>query len=67
MAKTNFEVCGMASNCADAVLKYESLRPMAVTMDMNLPDADGIECSPGIARTAAERLGVALIETDKEV
>ena len=45
MAKTNFEVCGMASNCADAVLKYESLRPMAVTMDMNLPDADGIECS----------------------
>ena len=45
MAKTNFEVCGMASNCADAVLKYETLRPMAVTMDMNLPDADGIECS----------------------
>ena len=45
MAKTNFEVCGMASNCADAVLKYESLRPMAVTMDMNQPDADGIECS----------------------
>ena len=45
MAKTNFEVCGMASNAADAVLKYETLRPMAVTMDMNLPDADGIECS----------------------
>ena len=45
MAKTNFEVCGMASNAADAVLKYQTLRPMAVTMDMNLPDADGIECS----------------------
>ena len=45
MAKTNFEVCGMASNAADAVLKYQMLRPMAVTMDMNLPDADGIECS----------------------
>ena len=35
----------MASNAADAVLKYQTLRPMAVTMDMNLPDADGIECS----------------------
>lgn len=45
MSKTNFEVCGMASNAADAVLKYQTLRPMAVTMDMNLPDADGIECS----------------------
>lgn len=45
MAKTNFEVCGMASNAADAVLKYQTLRPMAVTMDMNLPDVDGIECS----------------------
>ena len=45
MAKTNFEVCGMASNAADAVLKYQTLQPMAVTMDMNLPDADGIECS----------------------
>lgn len=45
MSKTNFEVCGMASNAADAVLKYQTLHPMAVTMDMNLPDADGIECS----------------------
>ncbi len=45
MSKTNFEVCGMASNAADAVLKYQTLQPMAVTMDMNLPDADGIECS----------------------
>lgn len=45
MSKTNFEVCGMASNAADAVLKYQTLRPMAVTMDMNLPDVDGIECS----------------------
>ncbi len=45
MSKTHFEVCGMASNAADAVLKYQTLRPMAVTMDMNLPDADGIECS----------------------
>ncbi len=45
IAKTNFEVCGMASNAADAVQKYETLRPMVVTMDMNLPDADGIECS----------------------
>ena len=45
MSETNFEVCGMASNAADAVLKYQTLRPMAVTMDMNLPDADGIECS----------------------
>ena len=45
MERTNFEVCGTASNAAEAVDRYRELRPMAVTMDMNLPDEDGIECS----------------------
>ncbi|MBQ9377693.1 MAG: response regulator [Schwartzia sp.] len=45
MERTNFEVCGTAANAAEAVERYKELRPMAVTMDMNLPDEDGIECS----------------------
>ncbi len=43
--KTNFVVCGTARNAAEAVELYQELCPAAVTMDMNLPDADGIECS----------------------
>lgn len=45
LAKTNFEVCAMAENAAHAIDLYAKTRPDVVTMDMNLPDADGIECS----------------------
>ena len=45
LAKTNFEVCAMAENAAAAIDLYAKTRPDVVTMDMNLPDADGVECS----------------------
>ena len=45
LSKTNFEVCATAKNCAEAVEQFKRSRPTVVTMDMNLPDADGIECS----------------------
>ena len=45
LSKTNFEVCASAKNAAEAVALYEQTRPSIITMDMNLPDADGIECS----------------------
>ena len=45
LAKTNFEVCAMAENSAEAVALYAKTKPDVVTMDMNLPDADGIECT----------------------
>ena len=43
--RTNFEVVAQAKNAAEAVSLYEKMHPALVTMDMNLPDADGIECS----------------------
>ena len=45
LSKTNFVVCAQAKNAAEAVELYDKVRPAVVTMDMNLPDADGIECS----------------------
>ena len=45
LSKTNFEVCAQAKNAAEAVELYEQFKPAVVTMDMNLPDADGLECS----------------------
>jgi len=45
LSKTNFEVCAQAKNAAEAVALYEQYRPAVVTMDMNLPDADGLECT----------------------
>lgn len=45
LAKTNFEVCAMAETGAQALELYAKTKPDVVTMDMNLPDEDGIECS----------------------
>ncbi len=45
LKKTNFEVCAMAADAEEAVALYAEHQPDVVTMDMNLPDADGIECS----------------------
>ena len=42
---TDFEVCGMAADAVEALKLYTELRPDLVTMDMNLPDANGVECS----------------------
>ena len=45
LSKTNFEVVAMAKDAAEAVKLYQETAPAIVTMDMNLPDADGIDCS----------------------
>ncbi len=45
LAKTNFEVCAEAKTAAEAVTLYAEHHPGIVTMDMNLPDADGLECT----------------------
>ena len=45
LSKTNFEVVAMAKDAAEALKLYQEFSPQVVTMDMNLPDADGIECS----------------------
>lgn len=48
LSKTNFEVVAMAKDAAEALKLYQQHNPEIVTMDMNLPDADGIECSKRI-------------------
>ena len=48
LSKTNFEVVAMAKDAAEALKLYQEHNPEIVTMDMNLPDADGIECSKRI-------------------
>ncbi|MCI5566962.1 MAG: response regulator [Veillonellaceae bacterium] len=48
LSKTNFEVCAVARTAAEALELYKRNRPAVVTMDMNLPDANGIVCSAKI-------------------
>ena len=40
-----FEVCGFAESGRDGIEKYRLLQPDAVTMDVTMPDMDGLACS----------------------
>lgn len=43
LEKNGFEVVGEAENGAVAVKKYQQLSPDLVTMDITMPEVDGIE------------------------
>ncbi len=40
----NFEVVAKARDGADAVRKFELTKPDLVTMDLTMPNVDGVEC-----------------------
>ena len=42
LTKNGYEVVGEAANGADAVEKYKELNPDLVTMDITMPEMDGI-------------------------
>ena len=43
LTKNGFEVVGEASNGKEAVSKYEELKPDLVTLDITMPEMDGIQ------------------------
>lgn len=43
LEKNGFEVVGEAEDGASAVRKYEELKPDIVTMDITMPEMDGIQ------------------------
>lgn len=43
MTKNGYEVVGEAANGAEAVAKYKELQPDVVTMDITMPEVDGIQ------------------------
>ena len=48
LKKNGFDVCGYADTGGQGIEQYRELRPDVVTMDMTLPDMDGLECSKAI-------------------
>jgi len=43
LEKNQIEVVGMAENGLEAVAQYKSLKPDVVTMDITMPEMDGLE------------------------
>jgi two-component system, chemotaxis family, chemotaxis protein CheY len=50
LSKDGFEVVGEAENGAEAVKKYAELQPDLVTMDIVMPEMDGIEAVRNIMK-----------------
>ncbi|MBT3354384.1 MAG: response regulator [Candidatus Scalindua sp.] len=44
----DFEIVGEAVNGVDALAKYKELKPDIVTMDITMPEADGIQATKDI-------------------
>ncbi|MBD0380346.1 MULTISPECIES: response regulator [Paenibacillus] len=43
LSKNGYEVCGEANDGAQAIEKYKELKPDLVTMDITMPEMDGIQ------------------------
>ncbi len=50
ITKAGYEVVGEASNGAEAVEKYKELKPDIVTMDITMPEMNGIEATKEILK-----------------
>ncbi len=50
LSKDGFEIAGEAENGVEAVKKYAELRPDLVTMDIVMPEMDGIEAVRNIIK-----------------
>lgn len=50
LEKDGLEIVATALNMSDAIKKAQEVKPDLITMDMTLPDGDGIECSQEILK-----------------
>lgn len=54
LSRNGYEIAGEASNGREAVELYQSLKPDLVTMDITMPDMDGITALKEIRRIDPE-------------
>lgn len=54
LTKQGYEVVGEAANGLEAIELYQSLKPDIVTMDITMPECNGIEAVKGIKQVDAE-------------
>ncbi|WP_160685025.1 response regulator [Clostridium sp. C2-6-12] len=54
LERNGFEVVGEAVNGRDAIEKYKILKPEIVTMDITMPDMDGIQALAEIIKIDAK-------------
>jgi two-component system chemotaxis response regulator CheY len=58
ITRAGYEVCGEASNGNEAVLKYKELKPDLVTLDITMPEKDGIQALKEIRADYPEAVAI---------
>jgi two-component system chemotaxis response regulator CheY len=53
LTKNGFEVCGEANDGVQAIEKFKELRPDLITMDITMPEMDGIQALKEIKKIDA--------------
>ncbi|MCT4598781.1 MAG: response regulator [Vallitalea sp.] len=48
LTEENFEVCGEANNGKEAIKKAKELKPDVITLDITMPEMDGVTALPQI-------------------
>ena len=66
LTQADFDVVGEAVNGIDALEKYKELRPDLVTMDITMPEADGIQATKDIIAFDAKAKVVMLSGIDQK-
>ena len=66
LTQADFEGVGEAVNGIDALEKYKELRPDLVTMDITMPEADGIQATKDIIAFDAKAKVVMLSGIDQK-
>src|SRR5215472_2713391 len=64
MAKGEVEICGEACDGREAIAKAEQLRPDAITMDISMPNLNGIDATREILRILPHTQIVVLSQHD---
>ena len=71
LTSAGFDVCGEAENGREAITKFHELRPDVVTMDLIMPEVDGMQATkeilskePGARILVVTSLGQKLLEED---
>jgi DNA-binding NarL/FixJ family response regulator len=67
VSQSSWQVCGEASNGAEALLQAQALQPDAILLDISMPGADGLEVARLLKKEIPRSKIVLMSQNDAEL